>query len=69
MKTYALYSLETKNQSTSPQNFSESYYGAWINLCSVFLLCYLEFFQATYQLKVNAEAATLSIATIKESMI
>ena len=31
--------------------------------------CYLVFFQATYQLKVNAEAAALGIVTIKETMI
>ena len=30
--TYALHSLETKKQSSSQQNFNESYYGACIDL-------------------------------------
>ena len=70
VKTYALYSLEAKKQSSSQQNFNESYYGASIDLPTwASLLCYIVFFQATYQLKVNAEATALSIVTIKETRI
>ena len=32
IKIYALYSLETKKQSSSQQNSKESYYGACIDL-------------------------------------
>ena len=70
IKTCALYSLETKKQSSSQQNFNEFYYGACIDLPTwASLLCYSVFFQATYQLKVNAEDTALSIITIKETTI
>ena len=54
IKIYALYSLETKKQSSSQQNSKESYYGACIDLPTWA-------FQWTYQFKVNAEDTALSI--------
>ena len=62
IKIYALYSSEIKKQSSSQQNFKESYYGACIDLPTwASLLCYLVFFQWTYQFKENAEDTALSI--------